>query len=292
MDRVLVAGAIGYVGRFVAREFKNRDYWVRTLARDPEKLKAEGRCLEPAVFGLVDDVFVGQATKPETLQGLCDGIDVVFSSIGITRQKDKLSYMDVDYQANKNILDLALRASVRRFIFIYGFNADSLLRHLDAMQARHRFIQDLKESGLEFTVVSPNGFFDDMSEFLDMAKHGTVFLIGDGTRKINPIHGADLAVVCVNAVTAQQQEIPVGGPVIYTYREIAELAFAVLGKAPRIRKIPVWAAHLAAMLIRPFNSKYSTLAAGLATITQHDFVAPQYGTHTLKSFYEELASRD
>ena len=31
MKRVLVAGATGYLGRFVTREFKSRGYWVRAL---------------------------------------------------------------------------------------------------------------------------------------------------------------------------------------------------------------------------------------------------------------------
>jgi uncharacterized protein YbjT (DUF2867 family) len=290
VTKILVAGATGYLGKYVAREFKQQGYWVRALARNPDKLSIEGPFLEPAIADVLDDVFVGEATKPETLQRLCDGIDIVFSSIGITRQKDNLGYMDVDYQANKNILDLAVKASVQKFVFIYGFNAH-LLQHLEAMQARHKFIEDLQATNLDYTVISPNGFFDDMSEFLRMAKQGTVYLIGDGTHKINPIHGADLARVCVDAVTSKEKNIPVGGPIIYSYREIAELAFDVLGKPPKIRRVPVWAVKLAASLIRPFSAKYHALVAGLATIMQNDFIAPQVGTHTLKDFYERLASR-
>ena len=56
------------------------------------------------------EVFVGEATGPETLAGLCEDIDIVFSSIGLTRQKDGLTFQEVDYQGNKNILDQALRA--------------------------------------------------------------------------------------------------------------------------------------------------------------------------------------
>jgi uncharacterized protein YbjT (DUF2867 family) len=89
MNRVLVAGATGYLGRFVAREFKRRGDWVRVLARSPDKLKTPRPFLEPAVAGLVDDVFVGEVTRPGTLRGLCEGIEVVFSSIGITRQTDR-----------------------------------------------------------------------------------------------------------------------------------------------------------------------------------------------------------
>ncbi len=93
----MVAGATGYLGKFVAQEFKKQGHWVRALARNPEKLEETGPFLEPAVKDQIDEVFVGQVTKPETLHGLCDGIDIIFSSIGITRQKDRLTYRDVDY---------------------------------------------------------------------------------------------------------------------------------------------------------------------------------------------------
>ncbi len=290
MTKVLVAGATGYLGKYVAREFKRQGYWVRALCANPEKLQVEGPSLEPAIADIVDDVFVGQATRPATLAGLCDGIDVVFSSIGITRQKDKAGYLEVDYQANRNILDEALRTRVRKFIFIYGFQAD-LLQHLEPMRARRRFIDDLQQSGLDYTVVSPNGFFDDMSEFLRMAKRGTVYLIGDGTHRINPIHGADLAEVCAEAATCTEKEIPVGGPVIYSYREIAELACQVLDQPAKIRRLPIWLVKLAAMAIRPFSAKLYAVAAGMTTIMQQDFVAPQHGTHTLEDFYRQLAPR-
>ena len=46
----------------------------------------------------MDEVRVGQVTTPETLKGVCDGIDIVFSSVGITKQKDGLTFRDVDYQ--------------------------------------------------------------------------------------------------------------------------------------------------------------------------------------------------
>jgi uncharacterized protein YbjT (DUF2867 family) len=290
MTRVLVAGATGYHGRLVAKEFKERGDWVRVLARNPDKLRRPGPFLEPAIAGLVDDVYVGEVTEPETLRSLCDGIEVVFSSVGITRQTDKASYTDVDYRGNKNLLDLAVAASVRKFVYVHGFNAH-LLQHLEPMRAKQEFVDGLRGAGVGYAVVCPTGFFNDMSEFLRMAKRGTVYLIGDGGRKINPIHGADLAKVCVDAVTGPETDIPVGGPVTYTYREIAELAFAVLRKPPRICRMPVWVVEAALPLVRLLSQRYYTIAAGITTISRHDFEAPKVGTHTLKEFYEEIAPR-
>jgi len=287
MRKVLVAGATGYLGRFVAREFKKQGYWVRVLARNPKKLEQAGPFLEPAVKDLVDDIFVGEATRPETLQGLCDGIDIVFSSIGITRQRDKLSFRDVDYQGNKNILDLALKASVKKFIFVSVFNAN-LLRHVPIVSAREEFVRDLDQAGLDYTIVRPTGYFSDMTEFLKMAVSGRVYLIGAGKKRLNPIHGADLAKVCVDAVNVRQNEIAVGGPETYTHHEIAELAFSVAGKRPKITRIPAWPANAVVKAMRPFGERYYSLAAFFTSAMQQDFAAPETGTHTLKEYYREI----
>ena len=44
----------------------------------------------------------------------------------------------------------------------------------------------------------------------------------------------------VSALRRSGTPIPVGGPVTYTHRENAELAFAALGKQPKVRREPVW----------------------------------------------------
>ncbi len=81
MKRVLVAGASGYIGRYVANAFKQREWFVRAMARTPEKLKHPGPFGEPALEGVVDEIVTGDATNPDTLHGIADGIDTVFSSM-------------------------------------------------------------------------------------------------------------------------------------------------------------------------------------------------------------------
>jgi len=290
MQRVLIAGSTGYLGRFIVQEFKDRGYWVRALARNPEKLKQTGQFLEPAVIDSIDEVFIGEVTRPETLHGLCDNIDIVFSSIGITRQKDKLTYRDVDYQGNKNVLNIALTKSVKKFIYVSVFNAH-MYEHLAIVKAHEDFVRDLQNSGLDYTIVRPTGYFSDMTEFLKMAKSGWVYLIGNGKNKINPIHGADLAKVCAGAIDVNVNEVPAGGPETYTVQEIATLAFSILGKKPKIIRIPLWLAQAALKVIKPFNRQMSDLAAFFVAAGQGDGIAPATGTHTLPKYYEELASK-
>lgn len=281
MKRILVAGATGYLGNFVAREFKSQGYFVRALARSPQKL----RDIDPRP----DEIVQGEVTHPETLEHACDGIDAVFSSIGITRQKDKLTFQDVDYQGNKNLLEVALRAKVDKFIYVSVLNGPHL-RYLDIVRAHEDFVDELKASGMDHTVVRPTGYFSDMEEFFKMAKKGRVWLVGRGHYRMNPIHGSDLARACVAALETRRQEINVGGPEVMTYREIAGLAFKSIGHTAQVSSIPVWLANTATAAVKLFNRHQGGLLAFFTTAMTNDTVAPATGTHTLGAYFQELAN--
>ncbi len=229
MKRVLVAGASGYLGQFVVKAFKARGYSVRALARNAEKLDA--------ISDYVDESAIGEVTNPESLEGVCDGIDIVFSSVGITRQKDGLTYRDVDYQGNRNLLTAAEAAGVAKFVYVHVLGAEQM-QHVALVQSKQAFVDELEQSGLESAVVCPSGFFSDIEEFFEMARSGRVYLFGDGSNRINPIHGADLAEVCVDAAESDARNIEVGGPEVFTYRQIADLAFDVLDKPAKIVSTP------------------------------------------------------
>ncbi len=280
-QRVLVAGATGYLGQFVAREFKRRGHYVRALARSRQKLDH--------MKDELDEIIVAEVTKPDSIRNLCDGIDVVFSSIGITRQKDKLTFRDVDYQGNRNLLEVAQQAGVRKFMYVSVFNGSNLL-HLAIVRVHEDFIDVLKASGMDYAVLRPTGYFSDMGEFLKMARKGRAYLIGRGSKRINPIHGADLAVTCVDAIDGERQEIDVGGPEVLTYREIAELAFQSLGKRVRISSLPPWLMRLVVSVTKIFNKHQAELLAFFTTAMTSDAVAPAVGTHSLKAHYEREGS--
>jgi uncharacterized protein YbjT (DUF2867 family) len=281
MKRVLVAGATGYLGGFVAREFKARGHFVRALARSPEKLEA--------LRESIDETIEAEVTRPETLKNVCDGIDVVFSSVGITKQKDKLTFKDVDYQGNRNLLDIALKAGVRKFIYVSVFNGPNLL-HLDIVRAHEEFVQDLKASGIDYAVIRPTGYFSDMGEFLEMARKGRVWLIGRGDNRMNPIHGADLAKVCVDTLEGSKQEIDVGGPEVLAYRQVAESALNSLGKPVKISSIPAGFMKILIGLAGIFKRHQAQLLAFFVTMMTSDMVAPVSGTQTLSAHFADLVS--
>ena len=285
---VLVAGATGYLGKYAVKAFKQRGYYVRVLTRSRERLYEKGPFTAPALTDDdMDDVFVGQITQPETLAGIMDGIDLVYSSVGISRQRDGLTFENVDYQCNQNLIDLCREAGVERFVYVSMQGAENIMQ-LAITQAHEKVVDALKESGLDYRVVRPCGYFSDMGALYDMAMKGRVFLVGEGSNRMNPIHGADLAGVCVDTAEGDEREVEAGGPDIMTQREAAELAFEVVGKKPKFTVIPMWLARGMVKVIGLFSRQFGDLAEFIVTAGEIDGVGPKRGTTSLRSYLESL----
>ncbi len=223
MPVVFIAGSTGYLGRHLVQAWRRAGWQVHALVRD------RSRAGDLDAHTLVQ----AQATQPDTLLGTMQGCDLVVSALGITRQRDGLRYRDVDYQANVNLLDEALRAGVPRFAYVHVLHAERMAG-VPLVDAKQAFVDRLRAAPIASTVIAPSGYFSDMGDFLDMARQGRVWLFGDGSHRINPIHGADLAEAIVDAVQAGRNHLEVGGPEVFTQAELARLAFTVQDKPARV----------------------------------------------------------
>ena len=280
MKTVLLAGVTGYLGSYIAKALHEKDFAIRAIARNTVFLKDKNIPL--------NETIGAELTKPDSINGCCNKIDFVISTVGITRQKDGLTYKDVDYQANLNLLREAQKSGVGKFIYVSVLNGE-ILRHLKICDAKENFVDKLKASGLDYCVVRPNGFFSDMAEFLKMAVKGRVYLFGNGQLKVNPIHGEDLATVCVDAIESKDQEIRVGGPETFTHNEIAAIAFEALGKKPKVTYIPDWVRVAILKLVRNLtrSQTYGPIEFFL-TVMVIDMVAPEYGRCSLIDYFTSL----
>ncbi|MGB5455917.1 MAG: SDR family oxidoreductase [Gammaproteobacteria bacterium] len=280
MKRILLAGSTGYLGSYIAKELHKRPFFFRAIARSPDKLEKNG--IKAA------EILKAELTDPDSVKECCKDIDVVISTVGITRQKDGLTYMDVDYQANMNLLKEAKKSGVKKFIYVSVLNGEKL-RNLKICDAKEMFVEQLKKSGIDYCIVRPNGFFSDMSEFYNMAKRGRIYLFGNGELRSNPIHGEDLAVVCVDAIDMSDKEIQIGGPETLTQNEIASIAFDILGKKPKITHIPDWVRVAILKLVRLLTeSKVYGPIEFFMTVMAIDMLAPEYGKHTLEEYFTIL----
>ncbi|WP_291728919.1 SDR family oxidoreductase [Bernardetia sp.] len=281
-ENVLLAGATGYLGKFITQELIERGYETKIVVRKKEKVKLNAPNLE---------IIEAQVTKPESLKDICKNVDIVISTVGITRQKDGLTYMDVDYQANANLIDEAKKSRVKKFIYISVLNGEKL-RNLKICEAKEKLGDYLKTSGLDYCIIRPNGFFSDMADFLKMAKGGKVYLFGDGELKLNPIHGKDLAKEVVNAINQDKKEINIGGPDLLSQNEIAKLALRAYGKKIKIIHLPDWTRKLALWCVRTFTSSktYGPIEFFMTTMVM-DMTAPLFGEEKLEFFFNNEANK-
>lgn len=275
------------------RDWKRGGPPQNSTARESPAIVRPGRHVEGA-----DEIFEGEATQAETLRGACDGIDLVFSALGITRQRDTgVTYRDVDLNANLSLLEEARRAQVVRFGVIAVVDPGRF-RGNPMVDAKEQFVTRLRASfvagsSISGRVVRATGFFSDMRELLEMARRGSVFLFGDGQTRINPIAGADVAGAAVDALLGDAAEGSVGGPDVLTWDEIAELALGALAKERRIRHDPRATGSLAVHATRPFAAKSAATADFVLRVCGRDLIAPKVGTERLSEFYraEVLAHR-
>ncbi len=236
---VLVAGAAGALGRVVIHALTQRDHSLRALIHNtplPDELAAV-------------TTRSGDALDPSQLAGACDGIDVVFSSLGASVipswGKGRKTFTRVDTPANQNLIEAARKAGVKRFVYV-GVAGSRELGHLDYVRAHELVVTNLRESGLDYAVIRPTGLFSAFAVLVPMAARGPLPLIGDGLARTNPIHDGDVARACVEAIEgpAREKEMEVGGPEVLTRKEIAMLACEALGRPVRLRKLPVAVARL------------------------------------------------
>lgn len=285
MTRVLVAGSTGGLGRHILRELDRRGFIVRALCRS--RSRARGL---PATVEVVE----ADALDPRALAGVAHGIDVVFSCLGQTVSPDLAvrgpGYLDVDVPANLNLLAEAKRAGVRRFAYVSALHAGRFpaCAYLDA----HARVADaVKNSGLEYGIVEPTGFFSQFGALLDMAQRGHGVCFGDGQARSNPIDDAELASLCADLIDGVgSMVVEAGGPEILTRRQMTEAAFAALGVAPRFWRLPLALLGVSGRLCRSLAPRISDLSHFFHLLSTHDFIAPVYGARPLSAHFKTLCA--
>jgi uncharacterized protein YbjT (DUF2867 family) len=284
-NRVLVAGATGRLGLEVVRELKARGCLVRALAHSPRRASA--------LRALADDVCFADALRPTTLTPTFEGINRVFSCLGASvipmPRYGRRPFTAVDYPANRNLVRASVAAHVEKFVYVSVFGADRL-PGFDFIRGHEQVVEELRRSGVNYSVLRPTGFFSSMEEILLVASRGLLPEFGGGRARTNPIHEADLAVACVEAFDAPcGWEQDIGGPDALTRREIAAHALRAVGREARQVRVPVGVLRNAGRLLKPLNPRVGDLMTFIAEILVEDFVAPRYGTRRIADYFSERA---
>jgi divinyl chlorophyllide a 8-vinyl-reductase len=211
-------------------------------------------------------IAVAEVTDPLSLSRALAGrrVDAVVSCIA-SRSGVAADAWRVDYQANRNLLQVADEAGAARFLLL---SAICVQRPRLAFQhAKLAFEAELSRSGVDFTIVRPTAFFKSLSGQVERVRQGKPFLVfGDGTQTAcKPISEADLARFMVDCLTdpgCRNEILPIGGPgEALTPRQQGELLFELTGTQPRFRHVPVAVFNAAIAALAPLGKLFPAAAA-------------------------------
>jgi divinyl chlorophyllide a 8-vinyl-reductase len=243
--RVLLLGATGTIGRATLAALLRRGYVVVCLVRprpDDDGSRPTNPRLRPLTGAEVRfvDLQDPHALGVEGFRG--ERFDALVSCMASRTGAPKDAWA-VDHQAHVNLLEAARNAGVAQFVLLSAICVQKPL--LAFQRAKLAFEQRLIESGMRYSIVRATAFFKSLSGQVERVKIGKPFLVfGDGElTACKPISDGDLAdflVTCLDDETRWNRVLPIGGPgAAVTPRQQGEHLFALLGRPPRFRRVPV-----------------------------------------------------
>jgi divinyl chlorophyllide a 8-vinyl-reductase len=300
-------GATGTIGRAT----------VRALLRRGHEVVCFVRARAGAALNNGATIRVGEVCDPVSLAR--DGFrgerfDVLVSCLA-SRTGAPRDAWAIDHGAHVHALDAAKNAGVSQVVLLSAICVQKPL--LAFQHAKLAFEKVLVGSGLTHSIVRPTAFFKSLSGQVDRVKRGKPFVVfGDGTlTACKPIGDDDLGdylAGCLDEPSRRNRVLPIGGPGdAITPRQQGEHLFALLGRAPRFKQVPLalldtvigvlgtaghvvpaFAAKAELARIGRYYATESMLVWDTATGRYDAAATPSTGTQTLFDFYAGLVRGD
>ncbi len=275
--RVMVLGATGTIGRATVRALVRRGHevvcFVRPRAGVRASLTKEDSCslLKGATVRFGE---IGDPTSLATQGFLGEPFDVLVSCLASRTGAPKDAWA-IDHKAHVISLAAAQEAGVSHMVLLSAICVQKPL--LAFQQAKLAFEKLLVASGITYSIVRPTAYFKSLSGQVDKLKRGKSFLVfGDGTlTSCKPISDDDLAryiADCLDQESRHNRVLPIGGPgAAITPKQQGEHLFALLGRQPKFRYVPVRLLDMIVCSLQTFGRFIPALAdkAELARIGRY-----------------------
>ncbi len=279
---VFVAGATGFLGGEICRLLVGKNKKVKGLVRatsDANKvaqLKASG--VETIEGDLKDKV---------SLENALHGVSAIVSTVSSTLSRQEGdSIQTVDDEGQINLIDAAVKAGVKQFIYISFCE----LGESPLQTAKRKVEKYLAESGLSYTILQPTYF---MEVWLSPAlgfdyPNAKATIYGEGNNKISWIAIKDLASFAVAALdnpAAANKIIELGGPEALSQLEAVNIFETVKGTKFVLQFVPKEAIEAQRDAAQdPLSESFATLMLGLVNGSEIDM------KNTLTDFPIQLTS--
>jgi len=243
-ERVLVAGATGYLGRRLVPRLLASGRSVRALVRGG----AARAAAHPHLAGA--EIAAGDLADPDSCRRAAAGVDTVIHLVGIIQERGRATFEAVHVEGTRTLVAAARDGGARRILYVSALGARPDAP-TDYWRTKARAEALVMASGLAWLVLRPSIVFARDGEFFAVLRQLTAFplvpVLGPGTSRMAPLRADDLADIEVAALDrpdAWGQAHEVTGPEAMTFNEL-------LRRVARARRIPVWLVHVPLVLARP-----------------------------------------
>jgi len=230
---VLVVGGTGMLGGHVVTELLSRGKRVRALVRPASRAAALDKT------GV--QIARGDMMDPASLVRAMDDADAVITTAAGYTRHSKGDTAEIDTTGNRNLVDAASRAGIRRFVLT------SILTCDQTPQVPHfwhkKLAEDrLQEQGVPFVALRPGAFLDATTRMGgDPFAKGRLMWFGSATIPLTFVLTRDLAGYLADAVDVpgvDGERIDIGWDRPVSMQEVAGISGRLLGRQMRVRTIP------------------------------------------------------
>ena len=243
--RVFMLGATGTIGRATLAALTQRGHQVVCFTRPRARRSGPFPLTEGSAWPPGASVRTGEVTDSASLER--DGFrgerfDAIVSCMASRTGTPKDAWA-IDHRAQVQALEAARKAGVCHFVLLSAICVQK--PRLAFQHAKLAFEKVLVESGMAYSIVRPTAFFKSLSGQIERVRRGKPYLLfGDGAlTACKPISDDDLGAYladCLANESCRNRILPIGGPgQAITPRQQGERLFALLGRTPRFKQVPL-----------------------------------------------------
>ena len=223
---ILITGATGTNGQELVRQLTAAGERVRALVRAPAD--ATG------LTGPNVELAAGDFEKPETLEAALRDVDKAFL---LTPLAERF----VEWQSA--FIKAAQRAGLKHLVKFSAMGAG--VPEIELLRLHGQTDDLLRGSGLPFTILQPNSFYQNILSSVETIKTQGAFYWPLKNAALSTVDIRDISAIAVQALTRSRHEgqtYVITGPEALTFEQAAEKLSAVLGRTIQYVDVPLSAA--------------------------------------------------
>jgi uncharacterized protein YbjT (DUF2867 family) len=258
---ILFAGGTGTLGSALVPRLVERNLPVRVMTRTAGKIEGV-------------EVVTGDVGSPADAARAVEGAHTVVSAVtGLGPFRGQTS-RSVDLEGNRTLFAAAREAGAEHVVLlsVHGAAPDHPIR---LHRMKYAAEQDLRASGLEWTIVRPTSYLETWVQVLclPLVQKGKTQVFGRGDTPINFVSVQEVATTVELAVVdpaLRGRAIEVAGPEDLTMNELIERYRQDPGHAGTVNHVPRAIMRVSSVALRPFNPAMAELIAAALVMDTRD----------------------